>query len=113
MTDARIACRAEDRDAILLNLLVGVRHAELFAELVARDDVGLRELEIEVVVAGARIQRRRDENTCTQPKTACSAHRSEGPAKVSSLPRPTAFDNPGSWTGAKVYGLMVDVFDQE
>ena len=56
MTDTRVVRRAEDRDAVLPKLLVGVGHAELFAELVAADDVGLRELEIEVVVAGARIQ---------------------------------------------------------
>ena len=56
VTDARIARRAEDRDAVLPILLVGVGHAELFAELVAEHDVGLRELEIEVVVAGARIE---------------------------------------------------------
>src|SRR5207249_11137925 len=56
LTDARIARRAENRDAILLVLLVRVGHAELFAELIARCDVGLREIEIEVVVPAARVQ---------------------------------------------------------
>ena len=56
MADSRIVRRAEDGDAILPELLVGVGHAELFAELVASDDVGLREIEIEVVVAAARIE---------------------------------------------------------
>jgi hypothetical protein len=56
VTDARVVCRAENRYAVLTKLLVGVGHTELFSELVAVDDVGLRELEIEVVVAGTRVQ---------------------------------------------------------
>ena len=56
MADARIARRAEDREAVLLVLLVGVGHAELLAELIAGGDVGLREIEVEAVVSGARIQ---------------------------------------------------------
>ena len=111
--DARVVRRAENRDAVLPMLLVGVGHAELFAELVAAGDVGLREVEIEVVVAGARIQQetRREHMHPAEHGVLCEQIRRTGEGVL--VAETDGLRQPGKLDGAKVYGLMVDVFDQE
>ena len=56
VTDTRIPRRTEDRDPVLAILLIGVWNTELLAQLVAGLHVRLSELEIEVVIAGARVE---------------------------------------------------------
>ena len=54
--DPGVAGGAEDRDAGLRVLLVGIGHPELLTELLADLHVGLREFQVEVVVAEPRVE---------------------------------------------------------
>ena len=56
VSDARVTRWAEDRETVLLILLVRVGDTELVAELRTRFDVGLCEIKLEAGVSGAQIQ---------------------------------------------------------